>query len=73
MNWIKSKERKPKPLKDDELTFVLISWLSKGDEFNFRDYDVIYYSPCSGRWFRSFSDENMPNFDNWCYITDPQC
>ena len=62
----------PKPLKNDELTFVLISWLS-GDDSSFRDYDVIYYSPCDDHWFRSISDEDIPDFDNWCYINDPQC
>ena len=72
MDWIKSKERMPKPLKDDGLTFVLISWPSE-DGSDFRDYDVIYYSPCDEQWFRNISDENIPDFDNWCYITDPKC
>ena len=71
MKWINSNIEKPKPLKDDGLTFVLISWLSE-DGSGFRDYDVIYYSPYDEQWFRNICDKDIPEYDNWCYITDPQ-
>lgn len=75
MNWINSKLRKPEPLKDDGLTFVLISWT----EQDFRDYAIIYYAPCDERWYYTgngdieidFDDKFIINFDYWCYITDP--
>ena len=68
MKWISSSVEKPKPLIDDGLTFCLISWPGEAD---FRDYATIYYAPCDEKWYKDLDEEIIPDFDYWCYITNP--
>ena len=66
--WISAKERKPEPQSSDGLTNVEITW-KNGD---FRDYATMYYAPCDDTWYCDRYDEDIPDYDYWMYLHDPE-